>query len=126
MAIVSRIFIILAILNAVLLPTSTIATEYVVGDDSGWTIGLNYQTWASNKDFKVGDKLVFNYPKGIHNVFIVNGSSYANCIIPPPSKAHTSGHDIVSLMSPGESWFICGVGNHCALYNQKLAINVKA
>lgn len=57
MAIVSRIFIILAILNAVLLPTSTIATEYVVGDDSGWTIGLNYQTWASNKDFKVGDKL---------------------------------------------------------------------
>ncbi|GJY59080.1 plastocyanin-like protein [Tanacetum coccineum] len=121
-----HIVVVLAILSIVLFPTTTKATDYVVGDASGWTLDFDYQAWASSKTFKVGDNLVFNYPKGVHNVFQVDGNAFAHCIIPPPSKAHTSGHDIIGLSSPGKAWFICGVNQHCATFNQKLAIDVKA
>ena len=33
------------------------ATKYTVGDASGWTTTGDYATWASGKDFKVGDTL---------------------------------------------------------------------
>ncbi|XP_071700169.1 blue copper protein-like [Rutidosis leptorrhynchoides] len=114
----------LAILVVALLPANVTATNYAVGDDSGWTNRYDYQAWAKNKVFKAGDMLTFNYPKGAHNVFIVNATSYADCIIPPPSEAYTSGHDMIGLMVPGQMWFICGVGDHCAEDKQKLAINV--
>ncbi|KAL4591905.1 hypothetical protein LXL04_004880 [Taraxacum kok-saghyz] len=126
MAITCHIFLVLAIFNIMLLPTTIVATQYVVGDNSGWTLDFDYQAWASTKAFKVGDALVFNYPKGIHNVFIVNNNSFANCVIPSPSKAYTSGHDVIPLLAPGKEWFICGVDDHCSEFNQKLAINVKS
>ncbi|KAJ0714649.1 putative Phytocyanin domain, cupredoxin [Helianthus annuus] len=125
MAFFNHIMIVLTLFVVALLPTTTIATEYTVGDGSGWTVQYDYQAWAKNKDFKVGDTLVFNYPKGIHNVFKVNGSSYADCIIPPPDQAYTSGHDVIALPVAGKAWFICGVGVHCSALNQKLAIDVK-
>ena len=48
-------FFISAIL-AVLVP-SILATDFVVGDDKGWTTGFDYQTWADGKEFHVGDQL---------------------------------------------------------------------
>jgi hypothetical protein len=33
------------------------ATDYVVGDSSGWTSGVDYTTWANGKTFSVGDNL---------------------------------------------------------------------
>lgn len=44
----------------ILLPTIAIAKEFVVGDSSGWTNDFDYQDWAKDKVFRVGDKL------GIH------------------------------------------------------------
>ncbi|KAI3688009.1 hypothetical protein L1987_81715 [Smallanthus sonchifolius] len=126
MAFFNHIMVVLTIFVVVLLPATPTAMEYVVGDDSGWTIDYDYEAWAQNKHFKVGDTLVFNYPKGLHNVFRVNGSSFADCIIPPPSQAYTSGHDVLSLVAPGKAWFICGVEEHCSDFNQKLAVDVKA
>lgn len=41
----------------VLLPTIAMAAEYVVGDDKGWTINFDYQSWAKDKTFYVGDTL---------------------------------------------------------------------
>jgi len=35
----------------------TLATVHTVGDKSGWTIGSDYSTWASDKTFSVGDSL---------------------------------------------------------------------
>lgn len=49
------IFIILGIV-AILVPSIS-AAEYVVGDEKGWTINFDYQTWAQDKVFYVGDKL---------------------------------------------------------------------
>ena len=36
---------------------SALAKEFVVGDEKGWTVNFDYQTWAAGKDFRVGDKL---------------------------------------------------------------------
>ena len=33
------------------------ATDYIVGDRSGWTINFDYEGWAKDKVFPVGDKL---------------------------------------------------------------------
>jgi hypothetical protein len=33
------------------------ATQYTVGDTSGWTTGTDYTTWAKGKKFSVGDSL---------------------------------------------------------------------
>ena len=41
----------------IVLPAVAMATEFTVGDDSGWTIDFDYQAWAQDKVFRVGDKL---------------------------------------------------------------------
>ncbi|CAN6182605.1 unnamed protein product [Urochloa humidicola] len=33
------------------------ATTFVVGDDQGWTMGVDYVAWVKGKTFQVGDKL---------------------------------------------------------------------
>lgn len=33
------------------------AKDFMVGDDKGWTINFDYQAWAQDKEFYVGDKL---------------------------------------------------------------------
>lgn len=35
----------------------SLATVYTVGDSAGWTLGVDYTTWASGKTFNVGDSL---------------------------------------------------------------------
>ncbi|WCJ40755.1 Blue copper protein [Euphorbia peplus] len=104
-------------------PTATSATTYIVGDESGWTVGFDYQAWAQDKTFQVGDKLVFWYPAGAHNVYRVNGTDFRNCTIPRLGQALTSGNDTLTLATPGNKWYFCGVGAHCAS-GQKLAITV--
>ncbi|XP_026428605.1 mavicyanin-like [Papaver somniferum] len=104
--------------------TSSSATRYIVGDDSGWTIKFDYQAWASNKEFHVGDELVFMYPPGAHSVLKVNGTGFKECIKPPVSEALTTGMDVITLSTPGRKRYICGVGQHCEVGGQKLFITV--
>ncbi|XP_034217393.1 mavicyanin-like [Prunus dulcis] len=118
----SQLFIILSVL-AIFVP-STLATDYVVGDDKGWTINFDYQAWAQGKLFYVGDNLVFNYPKGAHTVLKVNGTGFQQCAAPLDSVPLTSGKDVINLATPGRKWYICGVAQHCELGNQKLLITV--
>ncbi|KAF5191315.1 hypothetical protein FRX31_019099 [Thalictrum thalictroides] len=44
------------VLSVVIFPSYIQAKEFMVGDDSGWTIGFDYKTWAKDKEFHVGDK----------------------------------------------------------------------
>ncbi|GJW20969.1 blue copper protein-like protein [Tanacetum coccineum] len=96
---------------------------FVVGDNYGWTLNFDYQAWATGKEFVVGDKLVFRYPIGKHNVFRVNGTQFQQCTIPAVNEALTSGYDVITLATPGRKWYICGVGKHCEM-GLKLFINV--
>jgi hypothetical protein len=34
-----------------------VAKDFVVGDEKGWRLGVDYQSWAANKVFHVGDTL---------------------------------------------------------------------
>ncbi|XP_065854678.1 blue copper protein-like [Euphorbia lathyris] len=104
-------------------PPLTYGKTFIVGDGAGWKLGFDYQAWAYGKKFQVGDKLVFNYPVGAHNVHKVNGTGFQNCIRPPLSEALTTGSDTVVLATPGRKWYICGVGQHCQ-NGMKLLITV--
>lgn len=47
----------LLIVLAIASLTATMATEFWVGGPSGWTINVDYQAWAADKEFHVGDTL---------------------------------------------------------------------
>ncbi|GLJ42165.1 hypothetical protein SUGI_0873120 [Cryptomeria japonica] len=89
------------------------ANVFTVGDEKGWTLGFDYQAWAQDKQFHIGDRLVFNYPKGVHNVLVVNGSSFANCVKDPIFTRLESGHDVLEFMGTGN---VC-----CTIFRRKLA-----
>lgn len=57
----NQVFVFLAII-AVVLPTIAMATEYVVGDEKGWTADFDYGEWTKDKVFWVGDKLSMFLP----------------------------------------------------------------
>ena len=42
---------------AFVLSVVAMATEFTVGDDQRWTINFDYEAWAKEKIFHVGDKL---------------------------------------------------------------------
>ncbi|KAL7246844.1 hypothetical protein ACSBR2_001872 [Camellia fascicularis] len=112
------------IILAIIFPMIVSAKDFIVGDEKGWTTNFDYQAWAFGKDFRVGDRLVFQYPVGAHNVFMVNATGFQNCTVPPSNLAFTTGNDKIILATSGEKWYICGVGEHCAVGGQKLFINV--
>ncbi|KAL5580600.1 hypothetical protein UlMin_013042 [Ulmus minor] len=101
-----HLFIILAIV-ATLAPSIS-AVEFVVGDGTGWTINF----------------VPSLYPNGAHNVLKVNGTGFQQCVAPLNSVPLTTGNDVITLATPGRKWYICGVGQHCEVGNQKLFINV--
>jgi hypothetical protein len=68
---------------------------------------------------------VFKYPKGVHNVLAVNGTSFQKCVAPAGTQPLTSGNDVITLATPGIKWYICSVPNHCQVGNQRLIIIVE-
>ncbi|PIA49877.1 hypothetical protein AQUCO_01300548v1 [Aquilegia coerulea] len=117
------VFIVVAAI-ALIVGQLTLAKEFIVGDDKGWTTKFNYQAWAAGKDFRVGDKLVFKYKIGTHNVFKVDETTFEQCAPPIEREALASGNDVITFETPGRKWYICGIGNHCQDGNQKFEISV--
>ncbi|KAL9167346.1 hypothetical protein ABFS82_05G091000 [Erythranthe guttata] len=100
------------------------ATDYTVGDDSGWKLGVNYTEWAEGKNFRVGDTIMFMYKSGAHNVMKVNGSDFQKCASSNETAVPlTTGNDVIPLATPGKKWYICTVGEHCSK-GMKLVITV--
>ncbi|XLT41438.1 hypothetical protein HN873_072730 [Arachis hypogaea] len=98
--------------SMVLLWSVCIATDYVVGDDKGWSPYFNYTQWAHDKDFHK------------HNVFKVNGTLFNSCTAPNDTEPFSSGHDFISLETEGRKWYICGKSDHCVNRQMKLLIYV--
>ncbi|TVU12046.1 hypothetical protein EJB05_45667 [Eragrostis curvula] len=105
--------------------SAVVATQYTVGDTSGWTTGADYTTWASGKKFKVGDTLVFNYAGGAHTVDEVSASDYAACSSSKALSSDSTGTTTVTLKTAGKHYFICGVTGHCS-GGMKLVVDVAA
>ncbi|CAK8542872.1 unnamed protein product [Lathyrus sativus] len=110
-------------LIATVFSTIAVAKDFVVGDESGWTLGVDYQAWAANKVFHLGDTLTFKYVAGKDSVVRVNGSDFQSCSVPWAAPVLGSGHDTVVLTTYGRRWYISGFANHCK-NGQKLVITV--
>ncbi|XP_011074212.1 blue copper protein [Sesamum indicum] len=100
------------------------AAVYTVGDSSGWAMGGDYGSWATDKTFAVGDTLVFNYAPG-HTVDEVSANDYKTCTTGNSLSSDSSGATSITLKSAGSHYFICGVPGHCS-GGMKLAITVAA
>ncbi|CAN6273707.1 unnamed protein product [Urochloa humidicola] len=112
----------LALLAAVAAPAY--ATDYVVGDSSGWTSGVDYTTWAKGKTFSVGDSLVFQY-SAMHTVAEVSSADYSACSSSNSLQSYTDQNTKIALTAPGTRYFICGTPGHCS-GGMKLAVTVSA
>ncbi|KAK4434225.1 Blue copper protein [Sesamum alatum] len=100
------------------------AAVYTVGESSGWAMGGDYGSWASDKTFAVGDTLVFNYAPG-HTVDEVSANDYKSCTTGNSLSSDSSGATSITLKSAGSHYFICGVPGHCS-GGMKLAVTVAA
>ncbi|XP_074586327.1 mavicyanin-like [Curcuma longa] len=90
------------------------ATEYTVGDGDGWDTGTNYLLWSQNHNFTVGDVLVFNYVRVLHNVYQVTEETFRSCNWSSGVlNMYNNGSDRVTLAEPTSFWFICAVEGHC-------------
>ncbi|KAK8937252.1 hypothetical protein KSP39_PZI012529 [Platanthera zijinensis] len=115
-------FIAVAVLPAIV---SVEATNFLVGEDDGWSLGVNFAEWAEGKQFKVGDTLVFQYKAVEHDVFSVSESDFNSCTAPVSIQHLLPDTYEITLTSPGRKWYICGKGNHCQS-GMKLSIDVIA
>ncbi|XP_034212853.1 mavicyanin-like [Prunus dulcis] len=88
---------------------------YRVGDSNGWTSrGLvDYNEWASTKDFHVNDTLIFAYNNQFHNVMQVTTQDFESCNPNSPVTVYTSGSEIITFDRPGNFYFLCGAPGHC-------------
>ncbi|KAJ8490561.1 hypothetical protein OPV22_012282 [Ensete ventricosum] len=117
-----------AIFALILLPLMALqhvaATDYMVGDDDGWTTGTNYLTWSEKYNFTVGDVLVFRYLAGQHDVYQVTEETYRSCNSSSGVlRRYASGADRVALEEATTYWFICNTSGHC-LGGMKFGISV--
>ncbi|KAK8620000.1 hypothetical protein V6N13_066489 [Hibiscus sabdariffa] len=108
-------------------PATPSGTTYTVGDSTGWRVPTNddfYDDWADNKDFRVGDILVFNFTIGQHNVVEVTEAGYDACSTTNALSTVTNGPARITLNTTGDHYFICGIPTHCT-NGQKLKVEVE-
>jgi len=118
------LFLLAAMGCALMGPTS--AMDHIVGGSFGWSIPKNltfYQEWAKPRTFGIGDKLVFLYRTGVHNVLQVNEKEFNACTQDKVIQMLYKGPTIVELTKLGNYYYYCGVGMHCEA-GQKLSITV--
>ncbi|XP_044487664.1 mavicyanin-like [Mangifera indica] len=100
------------------------AVEYKVGDEAGWTMKADYTQWAAGKKFHIGDILVFEYNKEMHDVRRVGKEGFDKCNPEDIRDQYKTGNDKVELETAGPVFFICGTPGHCEA-GQKLSIEVE-
>ncbi|KAL3849871.1 hypothetical protein ACJIZ3_011753 [Penstemon smallii] len=98
---------------------------YKVGDSAGWSIigNVDYNKWASSKNFRVGDILLFEYDPLYHNVRQVSRSDFHSCDSTSPIATYSTGNDSITIRSPGHYYYICSFLGHCQA-GQKVDVRV--
>ncbi|XP_059287367.1 cucumber peeling cupredoxin-like isoform X2 [Lycium ferocissimum] len=103
-----------ALFVAILLQVTTAQTVHVVGEDTAWIIPLNgptaYESWASDRTFKVGDTLV-------------SRASFEGCNMDNAIGEALMTSPANFTLTPGEHYYICTDIKHCEA-GQRLAITV--
>ncbi|XP_041016572.1 stellacyanin [Juglans microcarpa x Juglans regia] len=111
------------VLVALSLALTCTATTYVVGDNSGWDISTDLDSWAKGKTFFVGDVLLFQFSSS-NSLEEVTKENFNNCNTTNVLKSYTNGNTTVTLSKPGPRYFISGNKLYC-LGGMKLQLNVK-
>ncbi|KAK7268645.1 hypothetical protein RIF29_21349 [Crotalaria pallida] len=99
------------------------ATIYTVGDNSGWDISSNLDTWSADKKFKIGDSLIFQYSSS-HSVDEVTRENFDSCNTTNILTSYGNGNTTVPLTRGGDRYFVCGNQLHC-LGGMKLHVHVE-
>ncbi|CAF2346164.1 unnamed protein product [Brassica napus] len=88
----------------------------VGGDSEGWKVYDSdfYNKWSEEKQFHVGDTLLFKYDNEVSDVYEINGDlEFMTCDPTSPVAVHKTGHDLVRLMKPGVHYFITSHSGTC-------------
>ncbi|XP_075639856.1 mavicyanin-like [Castanea sativa] len=122
MALVKNVMVLLSFLALI---EVSFGVVYEVGDSRGWTNDSNfdYKSWASTKEFRVGDTIRFVYNPIENNVMLVSYENYKSCNSTDPKFVRISGNDSFPITKPGHYYYICGVPGHCE-DGQKVDIRV--
>ncbi|KAF5456216.1 hypothetical protein F2P56_025721 [Juglans regia] len=111
------------VLVALSLALTCTATTYVVGDNSGWDISTDLDSWTKGKRFVVGDVLLFQFSSS-NSLEEVTKENFNNCNTTNVLKSYTNGNTTVTLSKPGPRYFISGNKLYC-LGGMKLQVNVE-
>ncbi|WMV31549.1 hypothetical protein MTR67_024934 [Solanum verrucosum] len=114
-------FVVLILISLIICSSS--ATNYIVGDSSGWDISTDLDTWLVGKKFMIGDVLVFQY-SSVHSVSEVTKENFAGCNTSNVLDSSKNGNTNFTLTKPGDRYFVCGNRLHC-LGGMKLRVNVE-
>ncbi|CAA7054171.1 unnamed protein product [Microthlaspi erraticum] len=94
-----------------------IGKTYKVGGSKGWSVPQEsdlYSKWSEEKQFLVGDSLVFEYNEEANDVLEISGDlEFKYCDPTSPVAVHKTGHDLVTLTKPGVHYFISSKTGHC-------------
>ncbi|KAL6647882.1 hypothetical protein ACP70R_015323 [Stipagrostis hirtigluma subsp. patula] len=113
-----------AVVAVACLPAPASAVVWKVGDEGGWRAKFNETHWTDGKTFRVGDSLLFTYPKDNHTLYEMGKDDFAACNVNSNGiKSWDSGNDTVALDKPGKRWFICTKAGHC-INGMKLIVDV--
>ncbi|CAN4105903.1 unnamed protein product [Withania somnifera] len=115
------IFIVLIIISVII--SSSSATNYIVGDSSGWDISTDLDSWLVGKRFKIGDVLVFQF-SSFHSVSEVTKENFDGCNTSNVLDSSKNGNTSFPLTKPRDRYFVCGNRLHC-LGGMKLHVNVQ-
>ncbi|KAF6172991.1 hypothetical protein GIB67_006367 [Kingdonia uniflora] len=116
----------LAAAMAIVLMAPVRAMDHIVGGSFGWATPENvtfYQDWAKPRTFGVGDRLVFPFRAGAHNIIEVNKEDFDNCTQNKVVGMEYKGPVIMELPDLGDHYYYCGTGLHCEA-GQKFGITV--
>ncbi|CAA7013040.1 unnamed protein product [Microthlaspi erraticum] len=92
-------------------------TYKVGGDAKGWSVPEEsefYNKWSDEKQFLVGDNLVFEYNEEVNDVLEISGDlEFKYCDPTSPAAVYKTGHDRITLTKPGVHYFISSKTGHC-------------
>ncbi|XP_059317634.1 stellacyanin-like [Lycium ferocissimum] len=121
--IMTKPLVVFVVLILSLIVCSSSATNYIVGDSSGWDISSDLDTWLIGKSFKVGDVLVFQY-SSFDSVAEVTKENFDGCNTSNVLDSSKKGNTTFPLTKPGDRYFVSGNRLHC-LGGMKLHVNVE-
>ncbi|XWS55217.1 hypothetical protein CRYUN_Cryun10bG0155800 [Craigia yunnanensis] len=81
-------------------------TTYIVGDDEGWDLSIDMQSWTRGKNFHA----VFNFDDQRFDVAIVNKAGFDSCTVNDGAKVFDSGNETIPLVL-GPNYFIDSVAD---------------